>query len=426
MKTLKESLLDIDRTIERSSEAAAEEGIRIFIKKLFKNGFPHNPREMDGTEFEVESGRKGYTVKFTNAFRRTVLIDEGYTIPEDLIEIRANNGSLDYVCNGKRADCSVLSIITTLNNNFELIAMQDEVTWANFDTKKMKQVPDKVKFESGLTFGDTVEHKFENCNFRGIKNIVYDDADLRNTTEPVPGCTATTTITVMLNDCIIGKNTSYELIKAGIEGLNWHLEFTKDRCIIPEYGDEIRLYNMFFQSGVVNGIKAKYVRGVHVDNLHLVDPSAEVIEVHTSGTVNIKKSPLSFVPKTFLLNDNSGNSASVSHKIVALDIDCEKFVDQFYQSDLKTFSSKSCKYIDATADTKLSKIIAKIIDSQPSSYKDLDDIVNIKKLPSLKYLSFAYHGSVLVLEKLEKNLFWTVMNKSDAAKVQNEYLAALD
>ena len=37
MKTLKESLLDIDGTIKRSSEAAAEEGIRIFIKKLFFN-----------------------------------------------------------------------------------------------------------------------------------------------------------------------------------------------------------------------------------------------------------------------------------------------------------------------------------------------------------------------------------------------------
>ena len=182
---------------------------------------------------------------------------------------------------------------------------------------------------------------------------------------------------------------------------------------------------MFFQTGVVNGIKAKYVRGVHIDNLHLVDPSTEVIEVHTSSTINIKKSPLSFVPKTFLLDDNSGDGASGSHKIAALDIDCEKFVDQFYQSDLKTFSSKSCKYIDATADTKLSKIIAKIIDSQPSSYKDLDDIVNIKKLPSLKYLAFSYHGSVLVLEKLEKNLFWTVMDKSAAVRVQNDYLAAL-
>ena len=428
MKTLKESLLDIDGTIKQSTEVATEEGIRIFIKKLFRNGFPNNPKEIDDSEFQVEFGLGGYTVRFAKTFRRTIFIDEGYTIPSNLWEIKAN-GALYCVCNGNRADCSVLGIITTRSSSFELIAMQEEVTWVNFNVNKMRFLPDSVQFECGLGFSHSTEHKFENCNFGGLKCISYDDADLRDAHEPVPGYTSSTAVVVTLNNCMISKNTAWELVAAGISSLGMHIVYTKDKYIIPEFGDDMKLYDHWFSPDVVKGIKAKYIRGVHMDNLNLVDPSAEVVEVHPTDTVNIKKSPLSFAPRTFLLGgpDHTGHSTSSartyrSYKITALDIDCDKFVDGFYLPDLKMFSSKSCTYINVINDTRLSPIITKIIMSQPSSYKDLDDIINMKKLPKLKYLSFfSRGGNIEVLEKMDGNPFWVVMDKSAAAKVRNDY-----
>ena len=431
MKTLKESLLDIDGTIKQSTEVATEEGIRIFIKKLFRNGFSNNPKEIDDSEFKVEFGLGGYTVRFAKTFRRTIFIDEGYDIPSNLWEIKADNGALYCVCNGNRADCSVLGIITTRSSSFELIAMQEEVTWVNFNVKKMRFVPDSVQFECGQGFSHTTEHKFENCNFGGLKCISYDDADLRDAHEPVPGYTSSTAVVVTLNNCMISKNTSYELVKAGIEGLSCHLKFTKDRCIVPEYGDEVKLYNRYFPTDGVNGIKAKYVHGVNINNLQIVDSSAKVVEVHTADTVNIKKSPLSFVPETFLLGgplhetENHVTSTAHLYKITSLDINCEKFVDEFYQPDLKMFSSKSCKYINTINDTRLSQIITRIIEAQPSSYKDLDDIINMKKLPNLKYLSFSHRGHIEMLEKMDGNPFWVIMSAPDALKIRREYQEVL-